>query len=309
MSKQKLYSLDRIDEISAIGKALSSPIRLEMLKLLQDEKESLIIVEIAKALNLPASSTAFHLKILEEAGLVRMEMQPGFRGVTKVCTRKMDQVLIDLKQFGKKRTEISTEEMAIGAYSDCEVYPTCGIYSVNGVIGMEDRPYSFYLKERVDAGILWSSAGYVEYKFANRVPENAEVKKIWIRMELCSEAPGYKEDWKSDITIWINGKECGTWTSPGDFGDRKGCVTPSDWFGLGTQYGLLVTMEVDRTGGYLNGTKVSDVTIDDLCIMDQDFVKLRIGNKPDAKYVGGFALFGKEIGDYAQDIILNMEYL
>ena len=33
-----------------------------------------------------------------------------------------------------------------------------------------------------------------------------------------------------------------------------------------------------------------------------------LGNKPDAKYIGGFNLFGKEFGDYAQDIILNVEY-
>lgn len=308
MAKQKFYSLDHMEEISALGKALSSPVRLEILKLLNDETESMIIIEIAKRLGLPASSTAFHLKILEDAGLVRMETQPGFRGVTKVCSRRMDIVTLSLMQMGQNRTEICTEKMAVGAFSDCEIHPTCGMYSLDGVIGMEDRPYSFYLEDRLKAEILWSSAGYVEYKFANRVPEKRDVKKLWIRMEICSEAPGYKEDWKSDITVWINDTECGTWTSPGDFGDRKGCITPSDWKGLGTQYGMLTTWEVDDTGCYINGTKVTDVTIDKLAVMERSFIKVRIGNKPDAQYVGGFVLFGKGIGDYAQDIVLNMEY-
>lgn len=308
MAKQKLYSLDSMEEISVLGKALSSPVRLEILKLLYDENESMIIIEIAKNLNLPPSSTAFHLKILEEAGLVRLETQPGSRGTTKVCSRKMDTVSIDFMALGKRRTEICTEEMAIGAYCDCKVFPTCGMYSVNGAIGMEDRPYSFYLAERIEAGVLWSSAGYVEYKFANRVPEKRTVKKIWIRMEICSEAPGYKEEWKSDITVWINDVDCGTWTSPGDFGIRKGVITPQNCDVLGSQYGLLTTWEVNENGCHINGIKVSDIRIDELDIMQESFVKVRIGNKPDARYRGGFTLFGKDIGDYPQDIILSMEY-
>jgi len=42
--------------------------------------------------------------------------------------------------------------------------------------------------------------------------------------------------------------------------------------------------------------------------MEQSYVAVRIGNKPDAHYVGGFNLFGKHFGDYDQDIILTVEY-
>ena len=74
MAKFKEYRIDQIEEICNLGKALSSPVRLEILQLLY--RDSMIIGEIAKRLNLPASSTAFNLKILEKAGLILMEEQP-----------------------------------------------------------------------------------------------------------------------------------------------------------------------------------------------------------------------------------------
>ncbi len=117
--------------------------------------------------------------------------------------------------------EIVSVEMPIGSYTGCKVHPTCGLYSPEGVIGMEDTEYSFYDPEKIRAGLFWTSAGYVEYKFANAVPKNRHAKSLSLSMEICSEAPGYREDWKSDITVWINGVDCGTWTCPGDFGSRK----------------------------------------------------------------------------------------
>ena len=44
-----------------------------------------------------------------------------------------------------------------------------------------------------------------------------------------------------------------------------------------------------------------------MCIRDR-YITVRIGNKPDAVYIGGFNLFGKNFGDYNQDIVLNIEY-
>ena len=67
MSKFKEYDVEEIDALCSLGKALSSPIRIEIMQLLYEE--GMIIGDIAKKLDLPASSTAFHLKILEEAGI------------------------------------------------------------------------------------------------------------------------------------------------------------------------------------------------------------------------------------------------
>ena len=83
---------------------------------------------------------------------------------------------------------------------------------------------------------------------------------------------------------------------------------PSDWPIGSTQYGMLKTWEVRKDGTYLNGEYISDVSIDVLNVMEKPYVKVRIGNKEDARYVGGFNLFGKHFGDYDQNIILAMEY-
>ncbi|NCB92257.1 MAG: ArsR family transcriptional regulator [Clostridia bacterium] len=306
MAKLKDYDMEQVEELCDLGKALSSPVRIDILRLLYDR--SLIIGEIAKEMDLPASSTAFHLKILEQAGLVRMEEQPGTRGTTKLCTRKIDYVSINLVKKDTDVNEIFSAEMPVGAYSSCKVSPTCGLCGMDGVIGNEDMDYCFFYPERFKAGLLWSSSGYVEYKFANGVPKNRKASRVSVCMEICSEAPGYREDWKSDITLWINGVECGTWTCPGDFGARRGRLTPQVWPDGSTQYGMQMVWEVRKDGGYLNGKKVSDITVDELQLMNRAYVAVRIGNKEDAKYVGGFNVFGKGFGDYDQDIVLSMEY-
>lgn len=77
------------------------------------------------------------------------------------------------------------------------------MFGPDGYIGNEDTEYCFYYPERMKAGILWTSSGYVEYKFSNGVPRKRKIKRASISMEICSEAPGYKEDWKSDLTLWV----------------------------------------------------------------------------------------------------------
>ncbi len=305
MAKFQNYELNDIDAVCALGRAFSSPIRLQILQLLY--VDSLIIGDIARIMDIPASSAAFHLKILEEAGLIRMEERPGARGSSKLCSRKIDSVSVRLLRKDENVREVFSSEMPVGTYSECRVVPTCGLCSAEGVIGNEDQEYSFYLPERIHAGLLWTSAGYVEYKFANGLFSNDKVKRICLTMEICSEAPGFREDWKSDITVWMNGVDCGTWTSPGDFGHRRGRLTSAVWPNGATQYGVLVSWEVGQDGCYVNGSRVGDVTVDELDLNGKSYVTVRIGNKEDAKYIGGFNIFGKDFGDYAQDIVLSLE--
>lgn len=306
MAKVKDFDIDETRELCDLGKALSSPVRLEMLQLLYEK--SLSIGEIARQMELPASSTGFHLKILEQAGLIRMEEQPGNRGTMKLCTRKIDHVTINMVKKNPNINEIFSVEMPVGAYSSCQVSPTCGLVSADGIIGNEDQEYCFFYPERMKAGLLWSSSGHVEYKFANGVPKKRIPRRISVAMEICSEAPGYREDWKSDITLWINGIECGTWTSPGDFGARRGRLTPRIWTNGSTQYGLQTVWEIREDGTYINDVYAGKTTVEELNLMEYPFVAVKVGNKPDAKYVGGFNIFGKMFGDYNQDIVLTMEY-
>lgn len=128
-------------------------------------------------------------------------------------------------------------------------------------------------------------------------------------MELCSEAPNFDNDWPSDITLWINDVEIGTWTSPGDFGDRRGKLNPDWWIDWATQYGLLKTWRVDKERTTIDMDKVSDVSLADLALEGRHHLKLRIGIKSDALHKGGINLFGRQFGDYPQDIVMKVHYV
>ena len=59
---------DHYQSLELLGKALSSQVRLKILYLLKHQ--SLNIVELAQKLQIPVSSAAFHVNLLEEAGLI-----------------------------------------------------------------------------------------------------------------------------------------------------------------------------------------------------------------------------------------------
>ena len=306
MAKIKDFTLENIKEICEFGKAISSPVRLEIIKLLYQNNYS--ISQIAEALELPQSSTAFHLKLLEAADLIRMEEQPGSHGTMKVCSRKQDYANLCFLPRSSQINQVVSIEMPVGSFVDCSIFPTCGLYTPSGVVGMEDKEYSFYLPERMNAGLLWTSKGYVQYKFPNQLPAGRLPVCLSFAMEICSEAPGYAEDWKSDITLWVNGIECATWRCPGDFGSRRGRLTPPLWPNGSTQYGIWVKWEIRGDGTYINGEQASKVRLSDIAIPEKPFVAMTIGNKKNARYEGGFNLFGKTFGDYPKDILMEIEY-
>jgi predicted transcriptional regulator len=306
MAKYYQLHADDVEQVSLIGKALSAPVRLEILKLLY--YESLNVCEIAEKLNIPASSAGIHVKALEAAGLINTEIQPGSHGSMKLCSRKMDYVTIDLSGHASPVHERTVFHMPVGAFTDCDIHPTCGLCSEDTYIGQEDRISSFYLEDRIKAQILWSSGGYVEYRFANPFTESASIKCLTLSFECCSEAPNFREDWKSDISVWINNVNCGSWTCPGDFGMRRGKLNPDWWANGNTQYGILVNWSVRANGTWINGQHSSSAVIDELCLPDKPYISVRIGNSADAVFKGGFNLFGSKFGDYNQDIDLIVEY-
>ena len=110
----------------------------------------------------------------------------------------------------------------------------------------------------------------------------------------------------SDITFSLNGVELCTFTSPQDFGERRGRLNPSWWLDTHTQYGQLVSVSVTDRGTFLNGEKKSNLTVYDIPRVDKTSLLFRIENKPDAKNVGGFNLFSRYMGDYEQDIKLTV---
>ena len=143
--------------------------------------------------------------------------------------------------------------MPLGLYTSCSVSAPCGLCSTEGIIGLLDVPAHFLDPERMKAALIWFERGYVEYKFPNNAKIlDSEVERLEIAVELSSEVPGTASDWPSDITVWVNDVRIGTWTSPGDFGDKRGALTPHWWKLEGSQYGKLKTWSVSQRGTYVD---------------------------------------------------------
>lgn len=297
---------DTYEDIESLLKGLASAPRLEILRFLGSHTCS--VNEIAEAFNMPSSTAALHINQLEKSGLIQTELKPASRGLKKVCVRLYDQVVISLPSGDRITDNVIDIPMPIGAYVDCSVVPTCGLVSQTGIIGHLDDPETFYDPERVNAQLLWFRHGYVEYRFPNRSRTNGILESLQVSFEVCSEAPLHDPNWPSNITVSINDLEIGTWTSPGDFGGERGALTPDWWEEWNSQYGLLKMWKVTNEGSYVDGIRISDITLADLKLTQGQFISLRIGVKPDAENVGGLNLFGRYFGNYPQDIRMRMRF-
>ncbi|RAP74519.1 ArsR/SmtB family transcription factor [Paenibacillus montanisoli] len=302
-------SINEPDQLVKVAHALSSHTRLNIIKLLLNYN-NLNVNEIGEKLGIPVSTAGVNVKVLEDAGLILTEILPASRGAMKVCKRNFDDVRLILNPIAgyRNKDQVYEIEMPIGHFVDIDVQPTCGIANSAAMIIPEDDPSSFFFPECRTAEMIWFRQGSIEYRFPRALPRNVDVKTIEFSLELCSEAPNFNNDWPSDITIWINNVEIGTWTSPGDFGDHRGKNNPEWWHDSSTQYGLLKTFRVDKHRSTVDNQKISDVTLQDLKLDEAPFIRFKVGVKPDADNKGGINLFGRGFGDHEQDIIMKVLY-
>lgn len=280
-----------------ILKALSTELRIRILELLNGKK--LNVSEIAKTLGIPQSTATVNIGVLEKAGLIKVENEKGERGSQKVCSAQYSEIIISFLSTTETSNRIDAieVEMPVGLYTKFEINPPCGLCSPEKIIGFLDSPDSFWSPERVKAGLLWFGKGFVEYKFPNNaLYKGKPLQKIEVIMELSSEVPGTNKHWPSDITLWVNEIEVGDWTSPGDFGDKRGRFTPLWWKLEGSQYGLLKTWIITEEGSFVDGEKISEVCLTDLHIYDHSSIKVRIGVKENAQNVGVSIFLGKASG-------------
>lgn len=294
------------DDALRVLKALANATRIGILRYLGDR--IVPVSRIATDLGLPPSTATMHISILERAGLLHTEMRPASRGLQKVCARTYDELVVDLPRGVHHPHQAIEQTMPIGAYSEFEVQPTCGLASSEGVIGLLDDPSSFYEPDRIAAQLLWFRVGFVEYRFPNRVPYGALVNSLQISAEVCSEAPLHAADWPSDLTVWVNGIDLGTWTCPGDFGDQRGRLTPAWWEEKDSQYGVLKRWSVTREGTSIDGVPLSQVKLKALDLKPGTPIQVRIGVRRDAAHAGGMNLFGRGFGNYPQDLVLRVEF-
>ena len=294
------------DNAETIFKGLANIIRLRILRLITNH--AFTVAQISDLLEIPTSTVNQHLKVLEESGLIITELRPASRGTEKVCAGVYDNISFDLLPKTQPYDSAIEISMPVGAYVNFEVQRPCGLASRNNIIGIQGDPESFLEPDHIDAQLLWFARGFVEYRFPKRLPPRTFAEGIYLSMEICSEAPGYNMDFPSDITLWINDVEVGTWTSSGDFGDVRGLLNPDWWGSMATQYGNLKTWQVNGDGSYIDGVRISDVTMTDLQFDDTPHISVKIGVKDDAEYVGGVNLFGRYFGNYPQDLVMRITY-
>lgn len=290
-----------------IYEAMSSSVRLQIINLLA--MQDMNIKELAQALNLSSSIMTMHVKKLEKAGIIQATKIPSKGGNHKVCTLVAEQITIDFPRKGdmSPTREFHQTIVSVGHYTDFQIEPTCGLASTEKVIGEFDEPRCFLDAERFNAKILWFGRGFVEYRVPNYLLGDEIPEELEISLEISSEAPFTNRNWPSDISFYLNGVKLGTWTSPGDFGGKRGKYTPDWWWDEINQYGLLKVIKVNEQGTFIDGNQVSVVTLGQLNIREKQ-LNFRIGIDENAQHIGGVTLFGSGFGNYNQDIIFKLYY-
>ena len=290
-------------------KGIASKIRLKILETIENSPKN--INDLAAVLSLPQSTIATNVMLLEKAGLIRTEQIKGKKGTQKICHSLYSEMIIEFSNSQRDNEDegIIEVEMPIGLYTRFDVSAPCGLCSTESIIGYLDVPSHFLDPQRVKAGLIWFEKGFVEYKFPNNsLYKDTPIKTLELVTELSSEVPGTDKSWLSDISVWVNKIKIGTWTSPGDYGDKRGKFTPRWWKLEGSQYGLLKSWRVTSKGSFIDGLKISDVSLEDLDINSHHSISIRLGVENDADHVGGVNIFGKGFGNYNQDMVLRLHF-
>jgi predicted transcriptional regulator len=295
------------EEGTDVLRGLASPARVRILRLLH-RRGPLNVNEISHALAMPQSTVATNVQVLEQTRLIRTETVKATNGHQKICAARYDEIVLRFGDHGRRTADDVIEvAMPLGLYTSCSVTAPCGLCSRDGIIGLLDVPAFFLDPSRMRAGLIWFERGHVEYKFPNNAKlQGSALEALEVSLELSSEVPGTNADWPSDISLWVNDVLIGTWTSPGDFGDRRGLYTPRWWKLEGSQYGQLKTWRVTDEGCFMDGARLSKVRLADLDLDRHHSIRLRVGIADDARHPGGVNIFGKGFGNHDQDIVMRL---
>ncbi|MBY9080640.1 helix-turn-helix domain-containing protein [Paenibacillus sp. HN-1] len=299
-----IYIKDLMSGID-IFKALGSEIRIQILEMLASNQE-LNLNEIAKRLNLSNGAITMHIKKLEESGLIEINTSVGKHGIQKVCYLNKDRLMVDLRS--KDVDNLYEVEIQVGHYSNYAAVPTCGLATKDSIIGDFDEPRYFADPQRINSEIVWMAEGFLEYRIPNYLKANQSFREIQFSMELGSEAPGFSNNYPSDIYFYLNGVELGCWTSPGDFGDVRGTFNPDWWPPHLNQYGMLKLIRINNEGSFIDGCRISDVTLDKIQLDYRSELTFRIAVTDQSVNKRGLTIYGKHFGNYSQDLLARVLY-
>ncbi|MGO4271621.1 ArsR/SmtB family transcription factor, partial [Paenibacillus sp. TAF58] len=282
--------------------ALASDVRLKILELLAEQEMN--VKELAHMLELSSAIVTMHVKKLEAGGLIQTALVRKQGGTHKMCKLAISHIEMRLPQPIEQQRAFDEVAIPVGHYTRFEVHPTCGLATADHVIGQYDDPRFFFEPERMHAKILWFGSGFVEYRIPNYLLPGQKLEEIEISLEIGSEAPGIEVNWPSDIHFYVNDTLLGYWTSPGDSGQGRGQVTPAWWPDTINQYGWLKIIRVTEQGTFLDGQRLSALSIKDLPMSRNEWT-LRLEVPIHAAHVGGLTLYGEGFGNYNRDILFR----
>lgn len=291
-------------ENASFFSALASDVRLKIIQLLS--KEDLNIKELAERVGVSSPIMLKHIQILESAGIVTSHLVKRNGSTSRVCTLIFAEYRFMIESRRRHLPAVWSFSIPVGHYFEIQGKPTCGLAGEHGVIGNLDDTRVFWDADRVNAQLLWFSQGFVEYRVPDYFSDGKKLLELELSFEIASEAPDFAENWPSDISFYLNGIKLFTWTSPGDYGLKRGIFTP-DWW-PSNQYGQLKVIRITETGVYMDDMKMSDVTLKDVLVNTNPYWSIRFEVAEDAEHVGGLSLFGKSFGNHAQDIIMRVFY-
>lgn len=301
-----MLHIKSLNEGLDIFKALGSDIRIEIINLLLTNN-GMNMNELASSLNITNGALTSHIKKLEDCGLIVIDTESTGHGNQKRCMVHLDKILVEVNSKEEDKNIYETS-LKVGHYSDYQVYPTCGLASSKALIGEVDDARYFSHPDRFNSDILWFTRGYVEYVIPNFLPFAQKIDQITISIELSSEAPGSNDIWPSDIHFSLNDTWIGSWTSPGDFGDVRGLFTPDWWLPNWNQYGLLKLIVINKKGTFIDGLQISNISLKDFNLDYRSTIKFKLAVPDDAVHIGGLTIFGKNFGNYNQDIDVRINY-
>ena len=305
--QQAALDLSDSRSMSRVARALSVQTRVEILRLLSREN-IMSVHEIARAFSIPASTASVHISVLEEAGLVTCERMSGIHGVNKMCSKKVHQILFRLQEGAQENSKKLVQNLPLGAYSEARnITAPCGLASHEGPIGVYNQPICFFLPERLNAKVMWLKSGSLLYHFSSVMDKKAELESLFFSLEIRTQGE-IDAVLKTEIHVKINGCDLGGVVLNGNTDGQRGALNPDWWPDVSTQHGDLTVWKVTRQGSFLQNLYLSNVTLEDLRLLDSDHITVELCLPENSEYTSGLNLFGNGFGNYDQALQLVITY-
>lgn len=222
-----------------------------------------------------------------------------------------------IKKSASHKIRIS---IPVGSFSESRVEMPCGYFSPEGMVECHDID-EFIKPNRVLARLIWfANTGYVTYTIKNPLAKNHQLHVLRIFFEASSELLRHDVNFKTDLSVYLNGKKLITKTLVNDLTERRGIYPLPDWKDRKKlNYGIPIWLECREDGvfwGRLRGKDVQSKIIWEK-VLDENFIPLLKKSKiftlvlaiePDAKNKGGLNLFGAEVGNLKDPFYIELDY-